>query len=105
MSVRTLLLVEDNHTDVLLMREVLSEVAPDVQVEVVRDGADALLQLREGPAPDLVLLDVNMPRVNGLQVLEALQAHPAFTTARVVVWSTASTPMDMQAAQMRGAET
>ncbi|ADV65796.1 response regulator [Deinococcus maricopensis] len=105
MSVRTLLLVEDNLADVLLMREVLADVAPDVHLDVVRDGADALLQLREGRVPDLVLLDVNMPRVTGLQVLEALRADPAFTSARVVVWSTSGAPMDVRAAQERGAQT
>ena len=74
------LLVEDNEADVRLTREALREAGEDVRLSPVGDGEQALAYLRreagfsEAPRPDLVLLDLNLPRKNGLEVLEEMRA-------------------------------
>ncbi len=85
MTERTILLVEDNHQDELLTLRALKKINIANRVEVVRDGQQALDYLfREGEfaarggtdLPTVVLLDINLPRVSGLEVLERLRADP-----------------------------
>ena len=73
------LLVEDNEADVRLTREALREAGDGVRLSTVGDGEQALAFLRreegftEAPRPDLVLLDLNLPRKNGTEVLEEMR--------------------------------
>ena len=76
------LLVEDNHADADLTRETLEASRLRVALSVVMDGADALDYLRRRgqyaavPRPDLILLDLNLPRMDGRQVLVVLKSDP-----------------------------
>ena len=85
------LLVEDNEADVRLTREALREAGEDVRLSAVGDGEQALAYLRreegfaEAPRPDLVLLDLNLPRKNGLEVLEELRADERLAAIPVIV--------------------
>lgn len=89
-----LLLVDDNPGDVRLTREALKESALPSSLSVVSDGEQALAFLRrlgphaDAPRPDLVVLDLNLPRVDGRQVLAALAADPALKDIPVVVLTT-----------------
>jgi chemotaxis family two-component system response regulator Rcp1 len=95
---RHLLLVEDEPSDVDLVREALVELGCDVRLDVAEDGYQALDYLRrQSPfdnalRPDLVLLDLNLPRLHGRNVLKAMKMDPALCTIPTVVMSTASTP-------------
>ena len=80
-----LLIVEDNPYDLELARAALDLSDVCCEVSVAQDGQEALDLLRCGdPLPDLVLLDLNMPRVNGHQVLAAVKADPALREVAVV---------------------
>lgn len=97
-SDRTVLLVEDSPSDVALTREVFRQVMPSVGLEVCNDGVEALEHLRglgDGPAPDLILLDLNMPRMGGLEVLDNLKAHPVWRRIPVVVLTTSKAETDI----------
>lgn len=89
-----LLLVDDNPGDVRLTREALKESGLPGALSVVGDGEQALAFLRRvgphaaAPRPDLVVLDLNLPRVDGRQVLAALAADPALKDIPVVVLTT-----------------
>lgn len=89
-----LLLVDDNPGDVRLTREALKESGLPGALSVVCDGEQALAFLRRAgphaaaPRPDLVVLDLNLPRVDGRQVLAALAADPALKDIPVVVLTT-----------------
>lgn len=81
-----ILLAEDNPDDVLIMKKAFRESGIINQLFVVRDGEEALEFLRhEGryqdpttsPTPGLILLDINMPKLNGLEVLERVKQDPA----------------------------
>src|SRR6185295_10705341 len=79
-----LLLVEDNEADILLTQEALKRAKIANQLHIARDGEQAWRMLRkeppysEQPTPDLILLDVNLPRMDGKQLLSAIRAAPEF---------------------------
>ena len=103
------LLVEDNEADVRLTREALREAGEDVRLSAVGDGEQALAYLRrqggfaEAPRPDLVLLDLNLPRKNGLEVLDEMRAEPPLASIPVIVLTSSSARSDVQDAYARGA--
>ncbi|WP_170928584.1 response regulator [Deinococcus hopiensis] len=101
-AVCSLLLVDDSDTDVFLVESALAEFGASFKMEVARDGVEAIEALQTGPDPDLVLLDVNMPRMNGLEVLQALNGN--MRGMRVVVWSSGWQARDVQGVLDAGAK-
>ena len=103
------LLVEDNAADADLTREALGDDAPFGDLHVVRDGVEAMAFLRhEGrhagsPTPDLVLLDLNLPRLDGRGVLLAMRQDAMLRRIPVVVLTTSSAPDDEAGAYEAGA--
>jgi chemotaxis family two-component system response regulator Rcp1 len=97
------LLVEDSLADVELTRAALEEVSIDAELPVVRDGEEALAYLhREGEhadavRPHLVLLDLNLPKMGGIEVLERLQADrdPVLRRLPVIVLTTSQSDADV----------
>src|SRR3712207_5755916 len=98
-----ILLVEDSSTDALLIREALRQVAFEHSLEVVTDGVAALERLRSGERPDLVLLDLNLPRKDGREVLAEVKSDPALQSIPVIVLTTSSSPPDIAFAYKNGA--
>jgi CheY-like chemotaxis protein len=100
---RRLLVVEDSESDVELLREALSDTEPQVELDVVRHGEDALAFLRrEGrfeaaASPDLMVLDLNLPRMGGFEVLRALRADvdPYLRRLPVIVFTTSGSRDDV----------
>lgn len=97
------LLVEDNPADVRLTEEAFKEGKVRNNLQVVRDGVEALAYLRqegryaERPRPDLVLLDLNLPRLNGREVLAAMKQDRALRRIPVVVLTTSEAEQDVLA--------
>jgi len=91
-----ILLVEDNQADALLIQEALRQVTTDHVVDHVDDGERALAHLRGGGArPDLVLLDLNLPRKDGREVLAEVKADPGLASIPVIVLTTSTAPPDV----------
>ncbi len=109
MTSPTILLVEDNAGDVRLTREALLEADVAVDLVAVPDGEQALEYLRgEGehagaPRPDLVLLDLNLPKKNGLEVLEEMRADPDLACIPVIMLTARAAEHDVIACYARGA--
>lgn len=96
-----ILLVEDNPTDVLLTRRALTRAKVHNTLHVVEDGVEALAFLRhEGqyarqPRPSLILLDLNLPRKDGREVLAELKHDPVLRRIPVVVLTTSRDEQDV----------
>ncbi len=92
-----ILLVEDNPADVRLTQEALREGKVRNNLSIARDGEEALAFLRrEGtPRPDLILLDLNLPRRDGREVLKEIKSDPALRTIPVVVLTTSEAEADI----------
>jgi two-component system, chemotaxis family, response regulator Rcp1 len=108
MSAPLILLVEDTAGDVRLTREALYELEADVELESVPDGEQALAYLRGEGAhagarrPDLILLDLNLPKKNGLEVLEDIKGDPELRRTPVIMLTTSSSARDVAACYDRG---
>jgi CheY-like chemotaxis protein len=103
----TVLYVEDDPNDVLLMRHAWTKVGIPNPLQVVSDGAEAVRYLSgegryanrvEYPIPVLVLLDLKMPRMTGLDVLRWIRSHPALRVLPVIVFSSSRQPKDINSA-------
>ena len=91
-----ILLVEDSQADALLIQEALRQVAVEHEIERVSDGERALARLRsDEPKPGLVLLDLNLPRVDGRTVLAEVKRDPELREIPVIVLTTSSAPSDI----------
>jgi CheY-like chemotaxis protein len=91
-----ILLVEDLAADVLLLREALSDAGLAGDLILAHDGQEALDLLHSGgPLPQLVLLDLKLPRIGGREVLENIRADPRLQALPVVVLSTSASPADV----------
>lgn len=95
------LLVEDDPGDVLMTREAFEDNKVVNRLQVVSDGVSALTFLRkegefaDAPTPDLVLLDLNLPRMDGREVLEAMKSDDALRSIPVVVLTTSEAEEDV----------
>jgi two-component system response regulator len=108
---KEILLVEDNPDDVELTRLAFDEAKIANQLAVVSDGAEALDYLfargrfaDRDPAdlPSLVLLDLNLPKIDGREVLQAIRANEATRALPVVVLTTSTEPFDVEATYALG---
>ena len=108
---KEILLIEDNPDDVELTRLAFDEAKIANQLAVVGDGAEALDYLfargrfaDRDPAdlPSLVLLDLNLPKIDGREVLQAIRANEATRSLPVVVLTTSTEPFDVEATYALG---
>jgi CheY-like chemotaxis protein len=96
----TLLIVDDDDIDAIALERALRKLRLLNTVLRARDGREALELLRTGavPAPYIILLDLNMPRMNGLEFLQTLRTDPLLTHAVVFVLTTSKSDEDLVAA-------
>jgi len=104
---RPILLVEDNPMDVDLTRRAFARRRLINPLEVARDGEEALSFLDRWEAgelpPVVILLDLKLPRLGGLEVLSHIKSHPSFHTIPIVILTTSSEDRDIQQAYQLGA--
>lgn len=96
-----ILLVEDNPGDVILTREAFQDVNLVTHIDVAADGEAALQMLlkvapySQSNTPDLILLDLNLPKINGRELLSKIKNHPVLKTIPVIVLSSSRTDSDV----------
>lgn len=101
------LIAEDDEVDILALKRILIEIDQDIAFSIAHDGKEALARLRENAGKGkekermIVLLDLNMPRMNGHEFLEALRADDAISDTQVFVLSTSTHPSDVNASYKR----
>ena len=104
-----ILLVEDNPGDVLLTVTAMKDSKVPNEISLAVDGEEALAFLRRqgghgaAPRPDLILLDLNLPRLSGHEVLETIKADPSLKSIPVVILTSSECEQDIQKAYNRHA--
>lgn len=96
--------MEDNPADVLLIREALHEQGVEAELVIVPDGEAALEWVGAGVPADLILLDLNLPRHDGIEVLEKIRATHTLREVPVAVFSSSDSPQDRAGAERLGAD-
>ncbi len=111
MAEHFVLVVEDNEDDERLTLRALKKSCPPARIEVVRDGEQAISFLQRWPCdgpceqelPSLILLDLNLPKVSGHQVLEAYRAHARTRELPIVIVTSSDDEKDIRSLRMMGA--
>jgi CheY-like chemotaxis protein len=104
-----ILLVEDNEDDIIIIQEALAEAKLLNLITVVRDGEQALAYVRRqngferAETPGLVLLDINMPRKNGFEVLQEMKGDPALRHIPIVMMTVSQRDEDVAESFAKGA--
>jgi CheY-like chemotaxis protein len=103
-----ILLADDDIDDQEIIKEIFASHATDLTIMTVDNGEEALhaLQLLHAKhiAPCLIILDLNMPKMNGRQTLLRIKAQPALQHVPIVLFSTSNNPSDKEFARMHGAD-
>jgi two-component system, chemotaxis family, response regulator Rcp1 len=95
-----ILLVDDNEGDILLTREALEEARIINKISIAYDGIQALDLLKKsarvaGTMPDLILMDINLPKMNGTEVLSIIKTDPDLRRIPVIMLTTSSSEKDI----------
>src|SRR5215212_6856854 len=102
---KTILCVDDDKDDLLMLREAINRSVTKYHIVEAFDGQHALELLRQmqelDELPCLIILDINMPRMDGKQTVVALQSDAELATIPVVLFSTSSNQMDQRFSQAR----
>jgi chemotaxis family two-component system response regulator Rcp1 len=108
-TIKNILLVENSPGDVRLTQEAFREADGGVRLHVAVDGLEAISFLRregahgEAPRPDLILLDLNLPRMDGRRVLAAIKQDEDLKTIPTVILTTSEAEVDIEAVYQRRA--
>jgi len=100
-KVITILLIEDNPGDVRLTQEAFKEGSKDVNLDVVMDGVEAINylykkgQYSDKKSPDLILLDLNLPKMDGREVLERVKSDDNLRRIPIIVLTTSDADQDI----------
>lgn len=103
------LVVEDNPGDVRLVQEAFGDVDTEATLHVVSDGSEALAFCRgrdesaDAPTPDVILLDLSLPRTDGRELLDRLHEDPDLPAIPVVVFTSSDSRDEVREAYRRGA--
>ncbi len=99
------LLVDDDVDDQELFQMALGEVGKNISLVIANNGVEALNKLNEDPmyVPEFIFLDVNMPKMNGLQCLTKLKQLPHLSDAKIIMYSTSSDPKIINESKKLGA--
>lgn len=99
----SVLIVDDDDDDRWLMCQAFHQVCPQVNPMFAKDGKEAIASLQILPLPVFILTDLNMPGLNGAELVEQLRHPPFYRTIPVVICSTSSSEHDRQKCYLAGA--
>lgn len=105
--IRSIFLIDDDIDDQELFRDALNLIDKSIKLDIAGDGLDAILKLgaENYPTPDLIFLDLNMPRMDGLTFLAEYRQHLPNCSSPVIMFSTTSNPEHRDQALALGAVT
>jgi chemotaxis family two-component system response regulator Rcp1 len=95
---RSIVLVEDSRADIFLVRQALTQSGLEHELFVLEDGSRAISFLsrigQDMPCPDLVLMDLNLPKVDGTELIKLFKEHPGCKSVPVIVVTSSDSPRD-----------
>lgn len=99
------LLADDDEDDRSLFEEALDEISVKSDVATVKDGVELMRYLKElnGQMPDLLFLDLNMPKKGGLECLEDIRKQQKFKDLSIAIYSTSASDVDIEESFVKGA--
>jgi CheY-like chemotaxis protein len=102
---RTFFIVDDDPDDVDLFIEAINEIDQSIYCESAFDGQEALQKLNDAGTilPDIIFLDLNMPRINGMQCLTELKTNKKLSHIPIVIYTTSSSQKDLDETKESGA--
>ncbi|TDW47766.1 response regulator receiver domain-containing protein [Flavobacterium sp. 270] len=105
-SSKTIFLAEDDPDDSILFVEALREVDPEITVKISQDGQQLLDILYEAlmDKPEIIFLDINMPRKNGFECLKEIRGDSSFDDVKVIMLSTSSSRLHVEVCYKLGAD-
>jgi CheY-like chemotaxis protein len=100
-----LLLADDDEADRILFKEAFEELKTKTKIRMVNNGEQLMdyLNKKEGPVPQLIFLDLNMPRKNGMECLKEIRGNDAFNKIPIAIYSTSASEKDIQETFLNGA--
>ncbi len=96
-NARHILVVEDNQIDQFLIRDAIDNLQADIDLEFANDGTEAMEMLQSSPAPSLIVTDLKMPRMNGIEFLHKVKASDQ-RRIPVIMFTTSEAAEDIDAA-------
>src|SRR3954466_2420259 len=100
---KTLVIADDDRDDLQLFEDAVLETCPDMKLTVATDGAKLISLLHVIPKPDIILLDLNMPRKSGKECLKEIRAKDVFDDVPIVILSTSNEETDINYCLQNGA--
>jgi CheY-like chemotaxis protein len=97
MKKNVILLVEDDELDVISVQRTLKKLDTDYELQIAYNGKEALMMLHaSGPEllPQVILLDLNMPKMNGVEFLKTIRSDPRLKDIKVFIMTTSAEPVD-----------
>ncbi|HYG39929.1 MAG TPA: response regulator [Cytophagales bacterium] len=107
-KIPNILLVEDDLLDVINVQRTLAKINLTHKLFVAKNGEEALAMIKGdssvkiNPLPDIILLDINMPKMDGLEFLSILRAHEEFKDIKVFIITTSNEDLDKESSQKLG---
>lgn len=105
MKKNTILLVEDDELDVISVQRTLSRLDTDYELHTAYNGKEALAMLQSASynfVPDVILLDLNMPKMNGIEFLKILRNDSVLSNIKVFIMTTSTDPIDRNTTEKLG---
>jgi CheY-like chemotaxis protein len=101
-----IVVLEDNEPDLLVVKQSILETGIECEFTAFRDGDEAVAYLHDPASriPDLMILDVNVPKVEGTSVLNSVRANPRWGHVRVLMFTASQDPADLARVKMLGAD-
>src|SRR3954465_7364082 len=103
-NVHTVFLADDNEEDTLMFQQIINDLCPSVKLEIVKSGKELLKLLSNGPLPNLIILDINMTPITGMETLQEIRNNSRYDALPVMIYSTTDNKEDINRCIKHGAD-
>ena len=99
----SIFIADDDEDDLSFFESAVKETHPEVELTTAENGEDLLKKLKDSTLPDVILLDLNMPFVDGKECLKALRQNPDYNKVPILIYSTSNAKSDIDYCMKNGA--